>query len=73
MDMKYKKQILLVIKMNNAHQFQLKISPKNTVNLEMFCKVCIYTNFGNLIIIRLFIVKVKNKYLNLFLCKLYLY
>jgi len=41
MDIKFKKLILLVMKINNAHQLKLKISPLNTVNLELFCKVYI--------------------------------
>jgi len=39
MDMRFKKLILLTMKMNNAHQNKLRFTTAKTVNLNMFFKV----------------------------------
>lgn len=44
LNIKYKKMILLIMRMNSAEKMKLKVSLKKIVNLEMFASVCIIFN-----------------------------
>uniref|UniRef100_A0A2S2P3J9 Uncharacterized protein n=2 Tax=Schizaphis graminum TaxID=13262 RepID=A0A2S2P3J9_SCHGA len=39
MDLKFKKSLLLAMKMNSSHKRVMKISPNSAVGLEMFARV----------------------------------
>lgn len=41
MDLKFKKTLLLAMKMNSSHKRVMKVSPKSSVGLEMFARVSI--------------------------------
>lgn len=40
-NIRFKKLILLTMRMNNAEKTTLKVSTKRVVNMEMFASVCI--------------------------------
>lgn len=40
MELKFKKTLLLAMRMNSAHKRIIKMSPNSIVNMEMFTKVC---------------------------------
>jgi len=39
MDLKFKKTMLLAMKMNSSHKRAMKVSPNSAVGLEMFARV----------------------------------
>jgi hypothetical protein len=41
MDLKFKKLLLLTMRMNDANNLMIKVSPKKVVNLQMFTNVFI--------------------------------
>jgi len=42
MDVKFKKLLLLAMRMNDANQIVLKVSPKKIINLQLFANVPIH-------------------------------
>jgi len=47
MDIKFKKLLLLTMRMNDANNFMIRASPRKVVNLQMFASVFILCSFYN--------------------------
>jgi len=49
MDLKFKKLLLLAMRINDANKLTLKMSPKKVVNLQLYANVFIKHNIISLI------------------------
>jgi len=45
MDLKFKKLLLLAMRMNDANQIVIKASPKKIINLQLFVNVLIQNTY----------------------------
>jgi len=45
MDIKFKKLLLLAMKLNNANQLKMKATPNKVVNLQLFSSVNVLYNY----------------------------
>lgn len=44
MDLRFKKLLLVAMKLNNAHQLQIQATPNKIVNLQLFSSVIVLYN-----------------------------